>query len=190
MMVRLAQLQLSDHWLVGTKRLLSPNYDDRPLPGDISLLLIHCISLPPGEFGANYVSRLFCNQLNTHSHPTFASLENRRVSCHLLIDREGTITQYVPFNARAWHAGQSNFRGRSHCNDFSIGIELEGDEQTPYTEMQYSALAAVATLLMKEYPKIKADCLAGHEEVAPSRKTDPGASFDWPRLRQKIQSLA
>ncbi|GAB4273865.1 MAG: 1,6-anhydro-N-acetylmuramyl-L-alanine amidase AmpD [Methylomicrobium sp.] len=175
-------MRLSNHWLSDCLQTPSPNYDDRPDPDDISLVVIHCISLPPGVFGAAYIDRLFCNTLDPNDHPYFQDIYRLRVSAHLLIGRDGRMTQYVPFDKRAWHAGLSEYRGRNRCNDFSIGIELEGTETTPYTDEQYRQLAGTLTCLFKHYPKLSKDSLAGHSDIAPDRKTDPGASFDWQRL--------
>lgn len=175
-------MKINQHWLTGIPRTPSPNFDDRPDPADISLLVIHCISLPPGEFGNDYIDRLFCNQLNPDDHPYFKEIYQLEVSAHLLIKRDGSCVQYVPFDKRAWHAGKSEYEGRGRCNDFSIGIELEGTEFAAYTDRQYVQLAAVIRALLEAYPKLSAQRLAGHSDIAPGRKTDPGASFDWQRL--------
>jgi AmpD protein len=166
----------------------SPNCDDRPDPNDINLLVIHGISLPPGEFGGNAVDDLFMNNLDYTQHPFYQSLLNLQVSIHLFIRRSGEIIQYVPFNLRAWHAGKSSFEGREHCNDFSIGIELEGCDNVPYTELQYQQLAAVTRLLMQYYPLITPARIVGHSDIAPGRKTDPGEAFDWDNYRQLLQN--
>lgn len=160
----------------------SPNYDERPDPSDISLVVIHCISLPPGEFGGDYIDRLFTNKLNPEEHSYFNEIYQLTVSSHLLIKRTGEIMQYVPFDKRAWHAGKSNYQGRGKCNDFSIGIELEGTEFVDYTPEQYIQLAAVIDTLIKIYPNLSAQRITGHCDIAPGRKTDPGASFDWSKL--------
>ncbi|PPK72224.1 AmpD protein [Methylobacter tundripaludum] len=175
-------MKIDRHWLAGIPRTPSPNFDDRPDPADISLLVIHCISLPPGEFGNDYIDRLFCNQLNPDDHPYFKEIYQLEVSAHLLIKRDGSCVQYVPFDKRAWHAGKSEYEGRERCNDFSIGIELEGTEFAAYTDQQYVQLAKVIRALLEAYPKLSAQRLAGHSDIAPGRKTDPGASFDWQRL--------
>ena len=171
-----------DHWLVGARRIESPNAGPRPDPEDISLVVVHGISLPPGEFGTGCVEALFTNTLAIDAHPSFADLDGVRVSAHLLISRRGRLTQFVAFDRRAWHAGVSSYRGRQGCNDFSIGIELEGTDSMPYTKTQYVRLAAVIAALVTRYPKLSVSTIAGHAEVAPGRKTDPGPSFDWPRL--------
>lgn len=145
----------------------------------MDLLVVHGISLPPGEFGGDFVERLFCGALDCEAHPYFAALKNLRVSSHFFIRRNGEITQFVPCHMRAWHAGKSQWRGRSGCNDFSVGAELEGEDHSPYEAAQYDSLAFLAMALAARRPGIAA---AGHEHVAPGRKTDPGPAFDWSRL--------
>ena len=157
----------------------SPNCDERPDASDMSLLVIHGISLPPGEFGGDAITQLFNNALNPNDHPFFQEIFEARVSSHLLIRRDGMVIQYVPFLKRAWHAGASIFEGREKCNDYSIGIELEGTDDSSYTEKQYKSLAKVSKVLMTRYPKITMDRIVGHSDVAPGRKTDPGPAFDW-----------
>jgi AmpD protein len=176
-------LFVDQHWLSAARRVQSPNCDARPVPDDISLLVIHNISLPPGEFGGPHIDELFCNVLNASAHPYFADICQLRVSAHLLIRRDGSCTQYVPFDRRAWHAGRSSFEGREQCNDYSIGIELEGADDTAFTDAQYARLVEVTQLLLRQYPRITAQRIAGHSEVAPGRKTDPGPCFDWKRYR-------
>jgi AmpD protein len=180
-------MKINQHWLTGVTRTPSPNFDNRPDPADISLLVIHCISLPPGEFDNPYIDRLFCNQLNPADHPYFQEIHQLTVSAHLLIKRDGECVQYVPFNKRAWHAGKSIYENRERCNDFSIGIELEGTELVDYTDKQYEQLAAVTRILLATYPKLSAQRIAGHSDIAPGRKTDPGNSFDWQRLLNLLQ---
>ncbi len=175
-------MHINRHWLSDTTRILSPNYDDRADPEDISLLVIHCISLPPGEFNNNYIDQLFCHKLNPDEHPYFKEIYQLSVSAHLLIKRDGCCVQYVAFDKRAWHAGKSSYQGRECCNDFSIGIELEGTESVAYTEAQYLQLATVIGTLLKTYPGLSAQRIAGHSDIAQGRKNDPGASFDWQRL--------
>ncbi len=175
-------MNIDQHWLAGVDRIISPNYDERPAPADISLLVIHCISLPPAEFGNNYIDQLFCNRLNPDDHDYFKAIHQLKVSAHVLIKRGGEIVQYVPFNKRAWHAGQSGYQGRERCNDFSVGIELEGTESIAYTNAQYAQLADVIKALLKTYPDLSTERITGHCDIAPGRKTDPGASFDWQRL--------
>jgi AmpD protein len=157
----------------------SPNCNERPPNTEISLLVIHNISLPPGEYGGGFVQALFCNELDCSVHPYFSRLAQLQVSAHLLIEREGRIVQFVPFHQRAWHAGESVYQGRDNCNDFSIGIELEGCDDEPYTEQQYRALADVTRTLLESYPALAPDRIVGHSTIAPGRKSDPGAAFDW-----------
>jgi len=175
-------MNINQHWLTDITRTPSPNFDERPDPADISLLVIHCISLPPGEFDNHYIDRLFCNQLDPDDHPYFKDVYQLTVSSHLLIKRDGVCVQYVPFDKRAWHAGKSIYEGRERCNDFSIGIELEGTELVDYTDRQYVQLATVIRTLLETYPKLSTQRITGHSDIAPGRKTDPGASFDWQRL--------
>lgn len=173
------QFSLEADRLLPAEQVASPNFNERP-EGEISLLVIHNISLPPGEFGADYITDLFCNRLDPDAHPYFAGIAHLQVSAHLLITRTGRVIQYVPFDKRAWHAGVSVFEGRENCNDFSIGIELEGTDDLPYTAQQYEQLSAVTRVLMQAYPAITRQRITGHCHIAPGRKTDPGAAFDWP----------
>jgi len=175
----------STHWLEGVRRVPSPNADDRPACCDIELLIVHCISLPPGEFGGAHVEHLFLNCLDC-SDSRLSDLEGVKVSSHLFIDRAGCITQFVPFDRRAWHAGVSSHRGRHACNDYAIGIELEGTDSIAYEDAQYEALADVTSALMRRYPRLALGNLVGHSDVSPLRKTDPGAAFDWPRLLRAV----
>lgn len=177
-------MNIEQHWLSSAKKIPSPNFDDRTDASNISLLVIHCISLPAGEFGGNYINDLFCNRLDPNGHPYFATIYQLKVSAHLLIRRDGEIVQYVPFNKRAWHAGVSCYQGREKCNDFSIGIELEGTESITYTDAQYDALNAVIDVLLVSYPSLSRQHITGHSDIAPERKTDPGASFDWSRVQR------
>ena len=165
--------------LTGVRQCLSPNHDERPQADDISLLVIHGISLPPGQFGGPYVEELFCNRLDPAAHPFFAEIHELRVSAHLFIRRSGRMIQFVPFARRAWHAGQSSFLGRERCNDFSIGIELEGTDDRRYTNSQYRSLLRVSRLILRHYPNIDTSRIAGHCDIAPGRKTDPGPGFAW-----------
>lgn len=174
-------------WLAGVRRRPSPNCDERPAGAEIDLVVVHGISLPPGEFGGDAVSRLFCNALDCGEHPAYADLAGVRVSAHAFIDRAGAPTQYVPFARRAWHAGESRYGGRPRCNDFSVGIELEGTDTAPYERAQYETLARVVRALMRRWPAIRPERVVGHADVAPGRKTDPGAAFDWPRLRGLLE---
>lgn len=166
-------------WMEGVEHCPSPNFNARPDGEPLSLLVIHNISLPAGEFGLPHIRHLFCNQLDCRAHASFADLAGLEVSAHLLIDRQGRSCQFVSFHDRAWHAGQSSFEGRDNCNDFSIGIELEGDDHTPYTEAQYRELQVVTATLRCYYPAITPERIVGHCDIAPERKTDPGPSFDW-----------
>ena len=175
---RETELVIDQGVLQGVRLLTSPNFNERP-EGEISLLVIHNISLPPGQFGSASVEQLFTNQLDWDAHPFFQQIRGMEVSAHLLIDRAGEITQFVPFDKRAWHAGQSCFEGRDNCNDFSIGIELEGTDDLPYTQEQYKQLTRVTRALMLTYPDITQERITGHQHIAPGRKTDPGELFDW-----------
>jgi AmpD protein len=158
----------------------SPNCDDRPPAAEVSLLVIHGISLPPGKFGGDGVLRLFTNTLDWTAHPFYTTLRGLRVSAHFFVRRTGEIIQFVPCGRRAWHAGESSWRGRERCNDFSIGVELEGVDTRPYTERQYARLVPLAATLRRRYPIAE---IVGHSDIAPGRKTDPGPAFDWGRLR-------
>ena len=161
----------------------SPHFDDRPGGEKVSLLVIHSISLPPGEFGGNWIDDLFMGTLDPAAHPYFAEIEGLKVSAHFLIRRDGTLVQYVPTDKRAWHAGASSWKGREKCNDFSIGVELEGADDVPFAEPQYETLARLTRDLQARYGKLD---FAGHSDVAPGRKTDPGPWFDWPRFRVSV----
>jgi AmpD protein len=172
----------ADHWLSAARRVASPNCDVRNAA--IDLVVIHCISLPECQFKGEFIDALFTNTLDTTAHPSFADLEGLRVSAHLLIRRNGELVQYVPFDKRAWHAGQSAFMGRTACNAFSIGIELEGCIKKTYTDVQYRALNSVLTLLRQHWPAITPDRITGHSDIAPGRKQDPGPFFEWPRIHQ------
>ncbi len=160
----------------------SPNRDARPDGADPELVIIHGISLPPGRFGGPEIEALFTNTLDFDAHPYFQEISGLEVSAHLLIRRDGSVTQFVPFTERAWHAGESFFRGRQRCNDFSIGIELEGEDETAYDDTQYEVLRDVLQAIFDAYPAISAREVAGHCDVAPGRKVDPGPAFDWLRL--------
>lgn len=167
----------------------SPNCSERPEGVDISLLVIHNISLPPGQYGGGYVDSLFCNALDPQEHPYFAEIAHLQVSAHLLIDRDGKVTQYVPFDQKAWHAGKSSFAGRDNCNDYSIGIELEGTDHEAFTAAQYEQLAKVTHWLRRRYPLITPERIVGHNDIAPGRKTDPGPFFDWTLYRASVLNL-
>lgn len=177
-------MQIKNNLLDEACFIPSPNCDERPKNTVIELMVIHGISLPKGEFGNGNIEALFLNQLNSAAHPSFAALKNLRVSAHLVIYRSGQITQFVPFNQRAWHAGISCFHGKKNCNDFSIGIELEGTDDTRYLPIQYEKLRTIVQLLHKEYPKITKNNIVGHSDIAPRRKTDPGVFFDWEEIKK------
>lgn len=176
------------HRLRGVRQLESPNCDDRPAGCAPELIVIHGISLPPGSYGGSAIDRLFTNCLDPDEHPYFREIAGLRVSSHVLIRRGGEVIQYVPFNRRAWHAGESCFRGRRACNDFSIGIELEGQDDEPYTPVQYERLAGIIHALRRAYPGLAPDAIAGHSDIAPGRKTDPGPSFDWAGLQARLET--
>lgn len=178
-------VEIVEHWLVGARHCCSPNFDDRPACV-IDTLVVHNISLPPGEFGGRFIDALFTNCLDPAMHPYFERICELQVSAHLLVDRAGVVTQFVPFDKRAWHAGESSFEGRTRFNDFSIGIELEGTDHVPYQEIQYLRLAQLVVLLMQHYLAITPTNIVGHSTISPGRKTDPGPSFDWPHLRGLI----
>ena len=169
----------------GASYIASPNCDDRPA-GDVDVLIIHCISLPPNEFGGPHIDQLFLNQLDGDEHPYFESIQDLRVSAHCLIRRDGSLIQYVPLNKRAWHAGQSSFCGRERCNDFSIGIELEGADDIPYEDAQYKTLQELTLEIQTVFPTIITENIVGHCDVAPGRKTDPGPAFEWNRYREGL----
>lgn len=179
-------MKVSLGWLEGATRVISHNFDDRPDEDDISLIVIHSISLPPGEFGGDSIDQLFTNCLPANAHPYFDTIRHLRVSAHVLIRRDGRVIQYVPFHKRAWHAGVSTYLGRSCCNDFAIGIELEGTEEVTYTDTQYEQLIALTGSLLRSYPRLSRRAIVGHSEIAPGRKTDPGASFDWARFHSLL----
>jgi AmpD protein len=180
------KLDAENAWLQGVRRVPSPNFDDRPPGSRPELVVVHSISLPEGEFGTPHVEALFCNRLKVDAHRSFAEIAPLRVSAHALIERGGDLIQFVPFTKRAWHAGESCFRGRTCCNDFSIGIELEGCDWQPFEDPQYRQLAGLLRLLMTAWPAIDTERVVGHCDIAPGRKTDPGPHFDWTRLRSLL----
>jgi N-acetyl-anhydromuramoyl-L-alanine amidase len=169
------------------RQVPSPNFDDRPAGILADLIVVHGISLPPGIFGGPWIDRLFTNELPPDEHPYFAAVATLKVSSHVLVRRDGELVQYVPFHKRAWHAGQSNYRGRERCNDFSIGIELEGSDTEAYEPVQYRALSETILTLCDTYRELSIDRVAGHSDIAPGRKTDPGIAFDWPRLHALLR---
>ncbi len=172
--------------LTRTRQVLSTHFDARPPDCVPELIVVHCISLPPGQYGGPWIEHLFTGTLPKHHHPYFATIPPGRVSAHVLIRRDGTPVQFVPFGARAWHAGVSHYQGRAACNDFSIGIELEGTDDTAFAEPQYGTLAAVIRALLAGYATLDATRIVGHSDIAPGRKLDPGTKFDWPRLRSLV----
>jgi AmpD protein len=165
----------------------SPNFNPRPANTDIRLLVIHNISLPPGVYGTDCIEDFFCNRLDHNADPYFSQLIGMEVSAHLLIRRDGALVQFVPFHQRAWHAGASSFCGIENCNDFSIGIELEGSDDEAYEAVQYSRLAQVSALIMQAWPAIGSENIVGHSDIAPGRKTDPGPAFDWATFRMRLE---
>jgi len=183
------QQEISDGWLAQAEQCHSPHWDIREdcCNKEISLLVIHNISLPAKQFGGQYISDLFMGCLDENAHPSFKDIYQLRVSAHCLIRRDGHVIQYVSFNERAWHAGVSSYKGREKCNDFSIGVELEGADDIPYTEEQYLILSQLTKTLIKQYPLI-ANNIAGHNDIAPGRKTDPGESFNWQQFKSLLDS--
>jgi len=175
-------MKIKDGILVQARYIESPNYNERVDEQDMSLIVLHNISLPPGQFGGEWITKLFTNKLPQDADPFFAEIHQLRVSSHLLIRRDGEIIQYVPFHKRAWHAGASKYLGRSACNDFSVGIELEGTDYEAFTARQYEVLLNVLQSLVAKYPTLTLHHGAGHEDIAPGRKTDPGSYFDWEKL--------
>lgn len=180
---RFAQVQ--EGVLVGATQIASPNFNARPAGTDIQLIVIHNISLPPSQFGGGYIQQFFQNQLDWSLHPYFQTIEGMQVSAHLLILRTGEVIQFVNFNERSWHAGRSSYLAQKECNDYSIGIELEGSDDLPFEPEQYQSLVEVVSILQQAYPKIQ-NHLAGHSDIAPKRKTDPGEYFDWQLFRNLL----
>ena len=172
-------------WCAGVRHCPSAHCNERP-QGEISLLVLHNISLPPGQFGTGKVQEFFTSGLNASEHAYFAGIADMRVSAHFFIERDGQISQFVSCLQRAWHAGVSSFAGRDNCNDFSLGIELEGTDDLPYSEAQYDALVPLVQQLLAAYPALSVERICGHCDIAPGRKTDPGPAFDWPRLRTAL----
>lgn len=174
--------EITDGWFAEQRHCPSPNFGARPKAAEVSLLVVHNISLPPGEYENGHIERFFTNCLNVEAHPYFAEIAHLKVSAHALINRSGELIQFVNLSDRAWHAGRSCFAGVEECNDYSIGIELEGTDTEPYTDAQYQTLIHAAQAIMREYPGITLERIAGHSDIAPGRKTDPGPAFDWPRF--------
>ena len=172
-------MQIDQGWLTTAKRCPSPNHNCRPEGCQPELLVIHNISLPPNRFGGGYIEQFFQNRLDVSQHPYFETIAGLQVSAHLLIGRNGELVQFVSFDQRAWHAGQSSYCGQENCNDFSVGIELEGADFIPYTEQQYLRLAQVTRTLLDYYPEMTKQQITGHSDIAPGRKTDPGDAFNW-----------
>ncbi|HEU0198595.1 MAG TPA: 1,6-anhydro-N-acetylmuramyl-L-alanine amidase AmpD [Nevskiaceae bacterium] len=181
------EIDPATHRLIGVRQLESPHADARPDPADISLLVVHAIALPPETFGGNFVDDLFMGRLDCAAHPYFEGLRGVRVSAHAFVRRDGSVTQFVAFDRRAWHAGESSFDGRSRCNDFSVGVELEGSDTQAFTDAQYISLVRISDALLRRYPQLTPERIAGHADIAPHRKTDPGPHFDWLRFQTELQ---
>ena len=182
-MIRRVHIDPATGLLRDVRQVLSPFQDERPSGSTPELIIVHGISLPPGEYGGPWIDRLFTGTLPRDAHPYFRQIPPGPVSAHALVGRDGAPTQYVPFGRRAWHAGRSEYRGRAACNDFSIGIELEGSDAAPYADAQYATLTELILALLRVYPTLAREHIVGHSDVAPGRKTDPGPGFDWARLR-------
>ena len=179
-------MKIKNHRLQDINFLESPNFNDRPVDEDISLLVIHSISLPPKKYNTDHIERFFLNELDFSSHDFYKNIDGMKVSAHVLIKRNGEIIQFVPFNKRAWHAGVSSYKGKNNCNDFSIGIELEGSDDDIFEDIQYEQLSLITSLLITEYDLITKDNIKGHSDIAPERKTDPGVLFDWDRYLTNV----
>jgi len=175
--------------LLAARQVASPNFDERPSGCPVDLIVIHGISLPPGEYGGPWIDRLFTNCLDPDEHEYFSEIAHLKLSSHLLIRRDGDLVQYVPFSMRAWHSGESSYEGRPACNDFSIGIEVEGQDSEPYTEVQYEQLVKIIHALIAAFPGLSADRVTGHCDIAPQRKTDPGEAFDWQQLHDRLAAF-
>ncbi len=184
----MSSLTIAAGLLAGARTVESPNRDERPGGLVPELVVVHGISLPPGLYGGPWIDKLFLNALPADEHPYFETIQHLRVSSHVFVARDGSLTQYVPFDSRAWHAGNSYWRGRRGCNDFSVGIELEGTDEEPYDDRQYAALADLVAALQDAYPSLAEGWIAGHSDIAPGRKTDPGPAFDWRRLERAIRA--
>lgn len=179
-------MKIKNHRLQDINFLESPNFNDRPVDEDISLLVIHSISLPPKKYNTDHIERFFLNELDFSSHNFYKNIDGMKVSAHVLIKRNGEVIQFVPFNKRAWHAGVSSYKGKNDCNNFSIGIELEGSDDDIFEDIQYEQLSLITSLLITEYDLITKDNIKGHSDIAPERKTDPGAMFDWDRYLTNV----
>ena len=179
-------MKIKNHRLQDINFLESPNFNDRPVDEDISLLVIHSISLPPKKYNTDHIERFFLNELDFSSHNFYKNIDGMKVSAHVLIKRNGEVIQFVPFNKRAWHAGASSYKGKNDCNNFSIGIELEGSDDDIFEDIQYKKLSLITSLLIEEYDLITKDNIKGHSDIAPERKTDPGVLFDWDRYLTNV----
>ena len=179
-------MKIKNHRLQDISFLESPNFNDRPIDEDISLLVIHSISLPPKKYNTDHIERFFLNELDFSSHNFYKNIDGMKVSAHVLIKRNGEVIQFVPFNKRAWHAGVSSYKGKNDCNNFSIGIELEGSDDDIFEDIQYEQLSLITSLLIEEYDLITKDNIKGHSDIAPERKTDPGVLFDWDRYLTNV----
>ena len=179
-------MKIKNHRLQDINFLESPNFNNRPVDEDISLLVIHSISLPPKKYNTDHIERFFLNELDFTSHSFYNKINGMKVSAHVLIKRNGEVIQFVPFNKRAWHAGVSSYKGKNNCNDFSIGIELEGSDDDIFEDIQYEQLSLITSLLITEYDLITKDNIKGHSDIAPERKTDPGVLFDWDRYLTNV----
>ena len=182
----MSAIDIQDHIVSNASYMPSPNHDLRPEEADISLIVIHCISLPPGVYEGNQIEDFFLNKLDISQHEYFNSIKDLKVSSHLLIKRDGGITQFVPFNKRAWHAGISSFDGVEDCNNFFFFFELEGTEDSEFTDQQYNSLMEITKLLLLNYPNLSKEKIVGHSEIAPNRKTDPGKLFNWKRYLKNV----
>ena len=179
-------MKIKNHRLQDINFLESPNFNDRPIDEDISLLVIHSISLPPKKYNTDHIERFFLNELDFSSHNFYKNIDGMKVSAHVLIKRNGEVIQFVPFNKRAWHAGVSSYKGKNDCNNFSIGIELEGSDDDIFEDIQYEQLSLITSLIIAEYDLITKDNIKGHSDIAPERKTDPGVLFDWDRYLTNV----
>ena len=179
-------MKIKNHRLQDINFLESPNFNDRPVDEDISLLVIHSISLPPKKYNTDHIERFFLNELDFSSHNFYKNIDGMKVSAHVLIKRNGEVIQFVPFNKRAWHAGVSSYKGKNDCNNFSIGIELEGSDDDIFEDIQYEKLSVITSLLITEYDLITKDNIKGHSDIAPERKTDPGVMFDWDKYLTNV----
>jgi len=182
----MSAIDIQDHIVSNASYMPSPNHDLRPEEADISLIVIHCISLPPGVYEGNQIEDFFLNKLDISQHEYFNSIKDLKVSSHLLIKRDGEVIQFVPFNKRAWHAGISSFNGVDDCNDYSIGIELEGTDNSEFTDQQYNCLMKITKSLLLNYPNLCKERIVGHSTIAPNRKTDPGTFFNWSKLLDNL----